>query len=106
MDYGDIKGWVDTVKATIGLLATAKDALPKGKHRDDVEAKLHQAEESMKWADARPAKELGLKLCDCECPPNVMLWRETEQAHVCPNCQHRRNKPRIVSAPPVNYHYR
>jgi hypothetical protein len=85
MDYVDIKGWVETVKATIGLLATAKDALPKGKHRDDVEAKLQQAEESMKRADALLAKELGLKLCDCEFPPHVMLWQDSINSHVCPN---------------------
>lgn len=104
MDYIDIKGWVDATKAALSLLIAAKDALPKGKHRDDVEAKLHQAEESMKRADAQFAKELGLKLCDCEFPPNVMLWREAEGTHVCPHCGHRRNKP--VASPGVNYHQR
>ncbi|HKH80278.1 MAG TPA: hypothetical protein VKA03_01450 [Methylovirgula sp.] len=104
MNYLDIKGWVDAAKDTISLLTAAKNALPKGEHRDDVEEKLHQAEESIKRADARLAKELGLKLCDCEFPPNVMLWRETEQTHVCPHCGRRRNKP-IVSRG-VNYHQR
>ena len=42
MDYVDIKGWVDTAKAIMGLLATAKDVLLKGKHRDDVEAKFQR----------------------------------------------------------------
>ncbi len=106
MDYHDVKGWVDAAKAALGLLNAAKDALPKGKQRDEVEARLRDAETSMKRADAKLARELGLRLCDCEFPPNVMLWRETEQAHVCPRCQHRRNKPRVVAAPAVNYHHR
>ena len=102
MDYVDIKGWVETVKATIGLLATAKDALPKGKHRDDVEAKLQQAEESMKRADALLVKELGLKLCDCEFPPHVMLWQDSINSHVCPNpaCNRRIERPRAVRVAP------
>ena len=95
MDYTDVKGWVDAAKATITLLTAAKDALPQGKPREQVEAKLHEAERSKKGADARLAKELGLRLCDCEFPPNVMLWREAEKAHVCPHCGRRRDRPAI-----------
>jgi hypothetical protein len=99
MDYSDVKGWIDAAKAAMTLLNTAKDALPRGKQRDEVEAALHQAERSMKAADAKLAKELGLRLCDCEFPPNVMLWREGERAHVCPKCGRRRERPAIgVSA--------
>lgn len=93
MDYTDVKGWVDAVKATFSLLTIAKDALPKGKQRDEIEVKLREAEGSMKRADAKFAKELGLKLCDCEFPPNVMLWRETERAHVCPHCERTIKRP-------------
>ncbi|MGD1038739.1 MAG: hypothetical protein ABR878_16540 [Roseiarcus sp.] len=95
MDYTDIKGWVDAAKATISLLTAAKDALPHGKQREEVEERLHEAEGSMKRADAKLAKELGLRLCDCEFPPNVMLWREAEKAHVCPHCGRRRDRPSI-----------
>ena len=69
-------------------------------------AKLREAEGSMKRADAKLAKELGLRLCDCEFPPNVMLWRETEKAHVCPRCQRRREKPDLPAVTGVNYHQR
>ena len=93
MDYTDVKGWVDAAKAAFSLLTIAKNALPKGTQRDEIEVKLLEAEGSMKRADAKLAKELGLKLCDCEFPPNVMLWRETERAHVCPHCQRTIQRP-------------
>jgi hypothetical protein len=75
MDYVDIKGWVDTAKAIMGLLATAKDVLLKGKHRDDVEAKL---------------------------PPHVMLWQDSINSHVCPNpaCNRRIERLRAVRVAP------
>jgi hypothetical protein len=74
MDYVDIKGWVDTAKAIMGLLATAKDVLLKGKHRDDVEAKL---------------------------PAHVMLRQDSINSHVCPNpACNRRIPPRAVRVAP------
>ncbi len=106
MDYDDVKGWFDAVAAALPLLKAAKDLLPKGRQRDEVEAKLREAEGYMKRADAKLAKELGLRLCECEFPPNVMLWREAEKAHVCPHCQRRREKPDLPVAEVVNYHYR
>ena len=105
MDYADIKGWFDAATAALPLLKAAKDALPKGRQRDEVEAKLREAESYMKRADAKLAKELGLRLCDCEFPPNVMLWRETEKAHVCPHCQRRREKPDLPAVTGRNYHW-
>jgi hypothetical protein len=95
MDYIDIKGWVDAATAAVSLLTTAKNALPQGKQREDVEAKLREAEGLMKRADAKLAKELGLRLCDCEFPPNIMLWREAEKAHVCPRCGRRHDRARV-----------
>src|ERR1700722_8657901 len=105
MDYADVKGWFDAAKAAFAVLNAAKDALPKGRQRDEVEAKLREAEGSMKRADAKLARELGLRLCECEFPPNVMLWRETEKAHVCPRCGARRERPDISAATGVNYHH-
>ena len=101
MDYADIKGWLDAAKAAFALLSAAKDALPKGRQRDEVEAKLREAEGSMKRADAKLAKELRLRLCECEFPPNVM----PEKAHVCPRCGARRERPDISAATGVNYHH-
>ena len=106
MDYVDIKGWFDAAIAAFALLKAAKDELPKGRQRDEVETKLREAEGYMKRADAKLAKKLDLRLCDCEFPPNVMLWRETEKAHVCPRCQRRREKPDLPVSQGVNYHQR
>jgi hypothetical protein len=63
MDYTEIKGWVDAARGSLALLVAAKDALPKGKQRDEIEPKLVEADGAMKRSDARLAKELGMKLC-------------------------------------------
>lgn len=107
MDYVDIKGWFEAAKAALALLNAAKDAIPKGKPRDEAEAKIHEAESAMKKADAALANELGYRLCKCEFPPTPMLWREAEKAEVCPRCGQQRKRPDISGGDkPVNYHYR
>jgi hypothetical protein len=97
MDYVELRGYIDTAKAAFDLMRAAYEALPKGKQREAVEAKLHEAERLMQAADAKLAKELGMRTCDCTFPPTVMLWRESEKAHVCqnPNCGRRREQPGI-----------
>ncbi len=92
MDCFEVKGWVDVARGTVDLLRSAAAALPNGDEKTVVEAKIPEAENALKRSDAKLARELGLKLCDCTFPPNVMLWKETERAHVCPNEQCGRRK--------------
>jgi hypothetical protein len=85
MDYTDIKGWIDVNKTLLDLYKSARDALPKSKQRDEIDEKIRAAEDIMRRSDAQFAKDLGYKLCQCEFPPRIMLWREQEKAYVCPN---------------------
>lgn len=85
MDIQDIKGWLDASKTALELLKAAIGVLPKGVKREEIEAKVHIAEEALRKSDAKAAKDLGYQLCTCTFPPQIMLWKEAESAHVCPN---------------------
>jgi len=92
MNYAEIEDWVDLARGTVDLLKSAAVMLPKGNKRTVIEAKIKEAEDTLKRSDARLARELGLKLCDCTFPPNVMLWKEADKAHICPNKECGRKK--------------
>jgi hypothetical protein len=85
MDFADIQGWVGLAKNSLDLLKSAAGMLPKGEKRAEIESKINVAEEALKRSDAKLAHDLGLKLCDCTFPPQIMLWKEPKKAHVCPN---------------------
>jgi hypothetical protein len=106
MDYHDLQGWITTASSALNLLKEAWSGLPKGKARDEIESKIRSAEEALKRSDVKLAKELGMQLCDCTFPPQIMLWKEQEQAHSCPNlaCGRRkqRNSLMTVKLPETN----
>lgn len=99
MDISDVKNWIDAASGTVGLLRAAAKLLPKGEKRDEIEARISAAEEALKRSDAKLAKELGMNLCDCTFPPQIMLWKEAEKSHVCPNlaCGRRQRKGMHIS---------
>jgi hypothetical protein len=92
MDLTEIKGWLDTGKAAVELLKGAAVLLPKGDKRSEIEKNILAAENTLLGSDAKLAKELGMKLCDCRFPPHIMLWQEAEKAHFCPNHECGRKK--------------
>jgi hypothetical protein len=94
LEYADIQGWIITAKATADLVKTAASLLPKGPKRAEIEAALRINDEAMQRADARLAKDLGLRLCSCTFPPQIMLWKEALKADVCPNPECNRTLPR------------
>jgi hypothetical protein len=67
------------------FLPPAAARRPKGEKRAEIEGKIGVAEAALKRSDVKLARELGLKLCDCTFPPQIMLWKEAEQSLVCPN---------------------
>ena len=85
MDFTDLSELLSSVKGGIDVLKGARDLLPKGKNRDELENKIQAAEDILKRADAKLAKDLGYNLCQCTFPPQIMLWREPEQSYVCPS---------------------
>ena len=72
------------VKNALDLVKSGKDLLPESK-KSAVETAIHQAEQSLKIAEAKAAEELGYYLCKCTWPPQIAL-REPNGAHRCPTC--------------------
>jgi len=74
-----------TPLVSVDALKSASRDLPSGDQRELIEKKIKQAEDIMARADAMLAKDLGMLLCDCTWPPQIM--RRRGHAHVCPVCQ-------------------
>jgi hypothetical protein len=85
MEWTDLTAYVGAAKGVIDLFKSASALLPKGENKDQIDREIRAAEEILKRGDAKLAKELGFKLCQCEYPPRPMLWREEQNAWVCQN---------------------
>ena len=95
MDIQAISEYLTLGKDSLGLLKEAAALLPRGPKKEAAEKQLLAAEQALARDNATLAKQQGMRLCDCTMPPQVMLWREGEKAHVCPNPQcGRRHVPR------------
>lgn len=77
------KNALDIAKGLIGLL-------PKGPESEKAASEILRAEEALTTSEAQLAKALGYRLCQCTFPPQIMLWREDQEAHICPRpeCGH------------------
>jgi len=77
--------WAVAAKSGIELLKSAWSLLPTGANKDAIAHKIEEAENALERVDAKLAKELGYKLCECTFPPQIMLWKEQQKLFVCPN---------------------
>jgi hypothetical protein len=85
IDPKDAAEWFTAAKTGVDALKAAWNMLPKGKDKDAIAHKIEEAEDALKRSDARLAKALGYKLCQCTFPPQIMLWKEAEKSFACPN---------------------
>ena len=99
MEFSDVQGWLGAAKDTVSLLKSAATMLPKGEKKAEIEGKIGDAEKVLSESDARLAKDLGFPLCQCTFPPQIMLWKEAESAHVCPRleCGHMKRRGLKIS---------
>ncbi|WP_316215156.1 hypothetical protein [Bradyrhizobium sp. SZCCHNR2035] len=74
-----------SAKSALDLYKGVKDQLPKGM-AEKAEAEIEKAEAALKNGKAELAKKLGYRLCRCEFPPHVMLWKADIRKNVCPKC--------------------
>jgi hypothetical protein len=86
--------WFQTTTSAINLLKIARDDLSPSKKRDDVDAKIKEAEELLAQARVAFAKELGFPICRCHFPGEPMLWSAAQSADICPKCGTRKERPR------------
>ncbi len=92
----DLKSATEFVKTTLGML-------PKSPEKDVIESKIQAADEAMRRADVELAKDLGYRLCQCTFPPQVMLWKEGQQAHVCEKCGHKIERIKAARVRPLSW---
>jgi len=89
MDF-PISDYITNTKGIFDIFKAAKDLLPSGPNRNEIEQRLKLADDMLKRSDAKLAHELGYNLCQCTYPPQIMLRRHQEKAYVCDACGDRR----------------
>jgi hypothetical protein len=100
--FAGVADYIKLGTEAFALLKALYPLLPTQK-RDEVETQIHAAEEAFQMSKVALAKEWGYRLHDCTFPPQIMLWKESERAHVCPNpeCGHRTTPPTSPSPVPI-----
>jgi hypothetical protein len=103
-DPNQIGEWLRDGKLAVDFLKGALNLLPKGADRTKAAEQVEQAEVALAKSEAAVAKELGFPLCQCTFPPQIMLWKEAEKAHVCPRpeCGHAIHRGMKISAEAVS----
>jgi hypothetical protein len=87
MDAYELLDPHELIRRVIGELKTATAEVPTDR-RAAVEETLKRAEEMLALARSKSAKELGFRIHDCKFPAPLMLWNESQKAHVCESCGH------------------
>jgi len=85
MNLPDISEALTLGASALGILKSVKDLMPDSKEKEEATAKLEKAENDLKIAQARTAKDLGYQLCYCSLPPSVMLQNK-DDIWVCQSC--------------------
>jgi hypothetical protein len=94
VDPTEVTGWLSAGKSVVDIMKSAMDLMPKGSDKESLARKILETEKAIKRADATLAKELGYSICECDWPPEIMLWKEQQQLFVCPNPNCGRTAPR------------
>jgi hypothetical protein len=81
--------YIKTGSEALILLKTLYPLLPQG--QEEVEAKIHAAEEALQKANVALAKAWGFQIHDCSFPPQIMLWNNDIRERVCPGCGYKTN---------------
>ena len=103
--YEAQKSGLALFKDAISIAKGAKDLLPSGKDKDTIEQSLDEAERATRLAEARIARALGYRLCQCTFPPQIMLskgYRNYSEHFECPQCR-KGWPPPEVPVDPIDY---
>ena len=85
MNIHAIKEGLTILRNAIEMLESAKNKLPAGKKRDEIEHLMGTAEEKIIEAEARVGHELGFPICK-RCWPPVIMVHNDEGEFICKGC--------------------
>lgn len=90
MDMSSVTEFLSAGKTLLDIFKGVRKELPPGPKTEQVQQKIEEAEKALRASEAQLAKVLGYRLCQCTFPPQIMLWREDQEAHICPRpeCGH------------------
>jgi hypothetical protein len=82
----DWLAYFTAAKSALDIIKGIRSELPKGPAADTAQQKIEEAEAALKNSKAELAQSLGFRLCQCNFPPEIMLWDKTQRAKICPAC--------------------
>lgn len=85
VDVESIKQGLSAMGMVLSLFKQAKDLLPAGPKKDEIDEVLARTERELKLAESQVAHGLGYELCRNHWPPEIM--RSKDDSHwTCPAC--------------------
>lgn len=99
MDMAAVAGALNSIKSALGIFKVGRDLLSRG-DAAKVDSLVARAEDALGRGNAELAKALGFPLCQCTFPPQIMLWKEKQKAHICPNAECGRTYITLIESVP------
>jgi hypothetical protein len=99
VDVESIKQGLSAMGMVLGLFKQAKDLLPAGPKKDEIDEVLRRTERELKLAESQVAHGLEYELCRNHWPPEIML-SEDEIHWKCPVCPNEKSMGNSVIIPP------
>ena len=90
IDIEAIKQAFSALSLVLGTLKQAKELLPAGSTKNDVDEALTQAERQLRLAESQAAQGLEYELCKNHFPPGIMLSNDGRHWK-CPECGNERD---------------
>jgi hypothetical protein len=85
IDIPSISRALGAASAALQLLKQAKDLVPEGSKKQQVDEAIQSAEEQLKIARSQAAQGLEFELCRNHFPPEVMISKD-DMNWECPKC--------------------
>jgi len=95
-DYESLKQALGTLATMLGILKQARDLLPDGPKKLEINSAIENAEKQLKIAESQTAQGMGYELCKNHFPPEIMLSKDNK-IWKCPTCGNEIDK---TSKPP------
>lgn len=84
-DFQNMTDVMHVGSEAVALLKALYPLLPTASNADQIESKILELEQALQRINVSFAKEWDFPLCQCTMPPQIMLWREKENAYICQN---------------------